>query len=345
MCNVQNQPPSIPLVRGEALGEVWRGLMRISMIPVVLVVFLLTSCGGTTGHRPDTSSVGTIPLVTFVLDDGNDTDYLVGKKIFADQGVVACSAVTTDRINTPYHLTPAQIVALQEAGWEIMGHTVSHPNLNSLTTAQLKDELSRSKSLLESMGLTINNIVYPFNKSNEMVRAMVSKYYRSGRGGTNSFNARAIDPYFLKSFTLKHDLPLMESYIDRTYQDKSWLIVYSHEIDAKVKVMETRGTFVKGEAVTLSPSGTVARYTTTHWFPVYGSYMYIVPFSGVPQPGDTITGTTSGATARIDYIMYNDLALLSDMIGYVHTKYPDMKIVTVDQGLDLLGIPKHQKLK
>ena len=314
------------------------------MIPVVLALFLLTSCVGA-GHSPDQSSLGSIPLVTFVLDDGNDTDYLLGKKIFADQGAVACSAVTTDLISTPYHMTPGQIIALQDAGWEIMGHTVSHPNLNSLTTAQLEDELSRSKTLLENMGLTINSIVYPFNKNNEAVRSVVSKYYRSGRGGTNSFNAGDLDPYFLKSFTLKHELPLMEGYIDRAYQDKSWLILYTHEIDAKVKVMESHGTFTKGETVTLSPSGTVARYTTTHWFPVYGSYMYIVPFSGVPQPGDTITGTTSRATARINYIMYNDLTLLTDMIGYIRTKYPDMKIVTTDQGLDLLGIPRFQKHK
>lgn len=281
-----------------------------------------------------------MPLVTFVLDDGNDTDYLLAKRIFAEQGVVACSAITTDRINTPYHLTPPQIIALQDAGWEIMGHTVSHPNLNSLTPAQLETELLQSKVILEGIGARVNNVVYPFNKNNETVRAVTSKYYRSGRGGTNSFNGGTFDPYFLKSFTLKHDLRLMESHIDQAYQDKSWLIIYSHEIDAKVKTSAVQGTFVQGEAVTLSPSGTIGRYTTKHWFPVFGSYMYIVPFSGVPQPGDTITGASSGATARIDYIMYNDLTLLSDMLGYIRTKYPDMRIVTTDQGLDLLGVPK-----
>ncbi|MDA8430413.1 MAG: polysaccharide deacetylase family protein [Geobacteraceae bacterium] len=306
---------------------------------VVLVSFLLMSCSAV-GHRPDIPTVGSIPLVTFVLDDGNDTDYLVGKKIFAAQGAVACSAITTDRINTPYHLTPAQIIALQKAGWEIMDHTVSHPNLNSLTTPRLEDELLRSKKILEGMGLTVNNLVYPFNKNNETVRSIVRKYYRSGRGGTNSFNLGQFDPYFLKSFALKHDLPLMESHIDQAYRDKSWLIFYTHEIDAKVKITDSHGIFTKGEAVTLRPSGITARYTTTHWFPLYGSYMYIVPFSGVPQPGETITGVSSGATARIDYIMYNDLTLLSDMISYIHTRYPDMKIVTTDQGLDLLGVPK-----
>jgi peptidoglycan/xylan/chitin deacetylase (PgdA/CDA1 family) len=309
------------------------------LILITLVSFLCASCGGA-AHRAETVSVGSMPLVTFEFDDGNDTDYLLGQRIFAEQGAAACSAVTTDRINTPYHLTSAQVVALQGAGWEIMGHTVSHPNLNSLAQDQLEAELLQSKTALERLGVTVNNLVYPFNKNNETVRAIASKYYRSGRGGTNSFNSGVADPYFLKSFTLKHDLPLMKSYIDQAYQDKSWLIFYTHEIDAKVKIMDSQGTFTKGETVTLSPSGTIARYTTTHWFPIYGSYMYIVPFSGVPQQGDTITGKSSGATARIDYIMYNDVTLLSDMLGYIRTKYPDMRIVTADQGLDLLGVPK-----
>ena len=319
------------------MGTVMRLLVILALISVAI-----TACTAVP-IRTDKPPDGSIPLVTFVLDDGNDTDYLLGKKIFEEQGAVACSAITTDLISTPYHLTPTQITALQDAGWEIMGHTVSHPNLNSLTAAQIDDELLRSKTLLENMGLTIHNIVYPFNKNNETVRSIARNYYRSGRGGTNSFNAGAIDPYFLKSFTLKHNLPLMESYIDRAYLDKSWVIFYTHEIDAKVKVMASQGTFAKGETVTLSPSGTVARYTTTHWFPIYGSYVYIVPFSGVPQPGDTITGASSGATARIDYIMYNDLVQLSDMISYIHKTYPDMKIVTIDQGLDLLGVQKYQK--
>jgi peptidoglycan/xylan/chitin deacetylase (PgdA/CDA1 family) len=312
------------------------------LILLVLVLIFLASCGGSAGHHTKLTTAGSIPLVSFVLDDGNDTDYLLGKKIFADQGAVACSAVTTDQVSTPYHMTPAQIISLQDAGWEIMGHTKTHPNLNSLSVTRLEDELSQSKKQLENMGVTVHNLVYPFNKNNETVRLITSKYYRSGRGGTNSFNSGEIDPYFLKSFTLKHDLPLMESYIDHAYKDKSWLIFYTHEIDAKVKVMDEEGAFLKGETVTLSPSGTVARYTTRHWFPLYGSYIYLVPFSGTPQPGDTVTGTTSGATARIDYVMYNDLTQLTDMLGYIRTNYPDMRIVTIDQGLDLLGMPKFQ---
>jgi len=284
--------------------------------------------------------VGAVPLVTFVFDDGNDTDFLLGKKIFAEKGAVACSAVTTGLINTPYHLDPGQIVALRGAGWEIMSHTVTHPHLAWISDERIDNELMRSKEELEHLGVPVHNLVYPYNNNDETVRTIAARYYRSGRGGETAINAGVPDPFFLKSVRIEHDLPLMKSYIDRAFAERSWLIFYHHEIDAKVKLTHVSGTFQKGETVTLSPSGTVGRYTTTHWFPVYGSYMYIVPFSGVPRSGDTITGATSGATARIDYIMYNELTQLADMIGYIQRNYPDMRIVTIDQGLDLLGVPR-----
>ncbi|MFA5072977.1 MAG: polysaccharide deacetylase family protein [Nitrospirota bacterium] len=305
----------------------------------VLAAFLFLSCASG-GNRLKPVQGASVPLVTFVFDDGDDTDYLVGREVFAEQGVVACSAITTDWINTPDHLSTAQIIALRDAGWEIMSHTASHPNLKSLTLKELDDELARSKSVLEEMGLTINNIVYPFNKNNETVRMVAARYYRSGRGGTNAVNNDTIDPYFLKSFSLKHDLSLMKQYIDQAYASKSWIIFYQHEIDAHVKLDAKKGTFQKGELVRLRPSGTIGRYVTVHWFPLYGFSLYFVPLSGVPQPGDTITGMTSGATASIDSLIYNDRILLSDMINYIKSSYPDMRIVTIDQGLDVLGIPK-----
>jgi peptidoglycan/xylan/chitin deacetylase (PgdA/CDA1 family) len=281
-----------------------------------------------------------IPIVSFVFDDGNDTDYLVGKEIFASQGVVASSAVTTGFLNTEYHMTTAQVLALQDAGWEIMSHTVSHPNLKSLSLPDLETELGRSKSNLEGSGLSVRNIVYPYNKNDATVRKVAAKYYRSGRGGTNSFNTAGFDPYFIKSFSMKHDVAKMKSLIDTAYREKDWLVFYQHEIDAKVKVSDYDGTFLKGEKLVLSPSGAVGRFVTVHWFPVYGYAVYLVPFSGVPQPGDTIKGERSGATARIDHIIYNEREQLSDMLGYIRRTYPDMPVVTIDKGLDLLGIPK-----
>ena len=68
-----------------------------------------------------------------------------------------------------------QIIGLRDAGWEIMGHTATHPNLRSLTPAQIEDELSRSQAALEGLGVTVKNLVYPYNKSNVTVAEIPQK--------------------------------------------------------------------------------------------------------------------------------------------------------------------------
>ncbi len=136
---------------------------------IALLPLFFAACGSL-GPRQDVVQRPVIPLLTFVFDDGFDTDYLVARDVFAEQGVVACSAIATDLIGRTGFLDPGQIIGLRDAGWEIMGHTASHRNLRSLSPAQVEDELFRSKTILEGMGVTVKNLVYPYNKSNEMIR-------------------------------------------------------------------------------------------------------------------------------------------------------------------------------
>jgi peptidoglycan/xylan/chitin deacetylase (PgdA/CDA1 family) len=281
-----------------------------------------------------------MPMVSFVFDDGNDTDYLVGREVFAAHGAVASTAVTTAFIGTPEHLTAAQIVALQASGWEIMAHTVTHPNLTSLAPRALEAELAAAKTALESLGVIVNNIVYPYNKNDAQVRSMASRYYRSGRGGTNAFNVDPVDPYFIRSFALKHDPARMKSLIDTAHAEGSWLVLYQHEINAKVRISAYNGSFLPGETVTLAPSGTVGRFVTTHWFPLYGFAVYFVPLAGAPAVGDTLRGEQSGASAVIDSISYNERQQLAELLSHTRKNYPDMPIVTIDQALDYLKIRK-----
>lgn len=290
--------------------------------------------------RPERPSTASAPMVSFVFDDGNDTDFLVGREVFASRGAVASTAVTTGFIGTPDYLTAAQILALQESGWEIMAHTVSHPNLKALDPEEIDTELSASKSALERLGARINNLVYPYNKNDELVRRIAARYYRSGRGGTNTFNFAPFDPYFIRSFALKHDPERMKGLVDTAYTDRSWLVFYLHEINAKVKISAYNGNFTRGETVRLSPSGTVGRLVTTHWFPLYGFAVYFVPLSGIPAVGDSLHGEQSGASAVIDSIVYNEREQLHELLGYIRTTYPDMPIVTIDRALDLLDAGK-----
>ncbi len=330
---------------------------------------LMTSCGGVSTQEPavmrgstpldrlnegsivldrakvanSTSGLtGQVPLITFVFDDGNDTDYLLGREIFLEQGAVACSAITTGWIDTPGHLSIDQIRGLRDAGWEIMSHTVSHPRLTSLDAAQIEGEFAESKAALERRGILVRNVVYPKNMSNELVRKIARKYYRSGRGGTYAVNTADTDPYFLKSYAIKHDLIGLKRLIDGAYAGRSWIVLYQHEIDIKAGVSGRKGAFVPGEILYFSPSGAVGRCEAPAWFQHFGS-LYFVPLSGTPKAGDRVDGQSSAAAARVDRILYDDRAQLRSLIRYVRTQYPEMRIVTIDQALDVLNMPKWEK--
>ena len=311
-------------------------MKRIILATLLLIVFV--SLDGS-GHGEAAFPQVSVPLVTFVFDDGFDTDYLVAKDIFERQGAVACSAIVTDFINRKGFLTTDQVLGLRDAGWEILSHTASHPNLRSLPPAQIEKEFSRSKAAFEGLGLTVKNLVYPYNKSNETVQEIARKYYRSARGGKNELNHDLLDRYDLHSVSNKKlDLEIMEHDVDRAYAEKAWLIIHHHKIDVKVTLTNKSGKFKAGEQLLFSPSGAKGRHLRDEWFLTAG-YVHFVLLAGTPQPGDKVIGQTSGTTALLNRVVYDQGAAISDLVKYVRTKYPDMKIVTIDAALDLLGAP------
>ena len=302
------------------------------------ILFLISLCSGVTAKNTSSINNKSKPLVTFVFDDGNETDYIVAREIFSLHGKVACSAVTTNWINGKGYLTVPQLMELQNAGWEILSHTESHPNLKTLSESQIEAELSKSKATLESMGLTVKNLVYPYNKTNETVKKIAEKYYRSGRDGGSMLNQHILDRYELKSYSIKHNLSKMKSYIDNAHSEKKWLIFYHHRIDAKIKISDKNGNFMLGENLFFQPSGAKGKYTDKGII-FLGPAIYFIPLSGIPKANDIVMGQTSGATCRLDRVIYNKKEDINDMIEYIHTTYPDIKIVTIDKGLDLMGIP------
>jgi peptidoglycan/xylan/chitin deacetylase (PgdA/CDA1 family) len=303
----------------------------------LFILFLISSCGGVS-TKNSLSISKSEPIVTFVFDDGNETDYTVAKNIFSAQREAACSAVTTNWINNKDYLTGPQIIELQNAGWEILSHTESHPNLRGLSESQVEAELSKSKTTLEGLGLTVKNLVYPYNKTNASVKKIAEKYYRSAREGGSMLNPYILDRYELKSYSIKHNLGKMERYIDNAHSDGAWVIFYHHQIDAKIKISDKKNNFISGENLSFQPSGAKGKYSSGGIvFP--GTAIYFIPLSGIPEVNDTITGQTSRATCKLDRIIYNEKEDINDMIEYIHTKYPDMKIVTIDKGLDLMEIP------
>ena len=169
-------------------------------------------------------------MVSFICDDGYVTDNTIMLPVFSAQGEVACSAITTDYLNTDGHLTTAELQELEDAGWEVMSHTVTHPDLTGLTEAQIITELSNSKTILEGLGFTVNNMVYPDNLTNALVRRVARRYYEAAAGGNNNLNENVLNTWELNRYQIDDhtQLATYQGYVDDAETDDVWLIFFLH---------------------------------------------------------------------------------------------------------------------
>lgn len=98
----------------------------------------------------------------------------------------------TDRM-----LSWSQLPELQEAGVELGAHSHSHPQLDTLTRPALRDELGRSKDLLEdALRREVDTFAYPHGYNGPRVRrATRESGYRAAAAVRNALHPPGGDPY------------------------------------------------------------------------------------------------------------------------------------------------------
>ena len=94
---------------------------------------------------------------------------------------------------------------LAEAGIEIGAHSHSHAQLDQLSAAALRDELSCSKAQLESeIGRPVQSLAYPFGYSSARVREEVAASgYRFAAAVANRVDGRRPDALALSRLTVR----------------------------------------------------------------------------------------------------------------------------------------------
>jgi peptidoglycan/xylan/chitin deacetylase (PgdA/CDA1 family) len=131
-------------------------------------------------------------FVIINFDDSHQSDYTYAKPILDKYGFKATFFEVCNWVETGYHdkdisITWQQIAALQQDGMDIESHTMTHPNLNDLSSqAGLDYEIGQSKQCLENHGFNPTIFAYPNGKGsdNSKVVNTVAKYYDLARTDT-----------------------------------------------------------------------------------------------------------------------------------------------------------------
>ena len=103
-----------------------------------------------------------VDVVAISFDDGDLAQATRAFPALAARGMTATFFVTTSWIGTPRYASWDQLREMRAAGMSIQSHTHSHPFLSELGATRLRDELRRSREILdEQLGQRTTMLAFP----------------------------------------------------------------------------------------------------------------------------------------------------------------------------------------
>ncbi len=189
--------------------------------------------------------------ISFTFDDGLNSALTQAAPALAAHGLTGTDYVITGCVgmttapntcaadNDMTYMTWDQVTQLQNTyGWEIGGHTVSHPQLatDKLTAAQLTAEIAGSKQALVAHGFAAPDFATPYGDYNNQVLAEIAKSYSSHRGFWDvSNNVWPFNDYLINDMQVQAGVTVaqVEAKIDAAIANKQWLVLTFHEIRPK----------------------------------------------------------------------------------------------------------------
>lgn len=174
-------------------------------------------------------------LVSVTFDDGWANQYTNGLPIMQQYGLNATYYIISGEINdTPDYMSANQILDLKNKGHEIGSHTITHPDLTTLTQAQVTNQMQQSQTTLQNLiGLPVTNFAYPYGAYNSTTINIGKQFYRSQRsvdGGLNSKDNWNITALKIHEVDSNISQQQVYDWINEAINQKAWLILVYHEI-------------------------------------------------------------------------------------------------------------------
>ena len=169
---------------------------------------------------------------TIMFDDGELNTYEQALPAMEKQGWQGSTVVITEMVGEDEFMDWGQLQALQQKGWEIVSHGITHEDLTTLSVTKIKQELSNSKRQLERKGLKVNHFALPFGAYNAEIMALGAKSYKSVRAYEQGSNPVGTLPWEVKvhGVTTATDSATIAEWVNEAKNNGQWIVIVYHKI-------------------------------------------------------------------------------------------------------------------
>ena len=174
-------------------------------------------------------------MVSVSFDDGWTNQYQNANPVMKQLGLPATYNIISGSLtDQPDYMSGAQVKDLFANGNEIASHSVTHPDLTTVSAAQLQSEMADSQTTLQNLiGAPVTDFAYPYGAYNLNTITVGKQYYASQRTVNGGFNTKDnLDPTQLKIYEVDSNVSqaTVQGWINGAIAQHAWLILVYHEI-------------------------------------------------------------------------------------------------------------------
>lgn len=173
--------------------------------------------------------------VVTIMDDDCKSEFLtVWQSVLNDTGARITAAAITGRVGTVGYMTKTELLALQNAGNEIVSHTNESIETSAITPEQAEISYSTSRQWLIDNGFFgYDTLVYPGGMHTEQtaIKAIARKYYKHAVATqiSGTYNLTPVDSWRInRSNGDENTLATLCAQADAAKLANGWLIIMTH---------------------------------------------------------------------------------------------------------------------
>lgn len=150
--------------------------------------------------------------VVITFDDGDRSVYTQALAILQKFQMTATIFLTVDYIGSTFEnrqmLNWQEIRQMHNQGINFGAHTLTHPDLTTLSLSQMKEEVYQSKSVIEdNLGVSVTSFAYPYGNYNSLTKQIVQQYFTCACStklaplnlNSDLYSLERVDTYYLRS--------------------------------------------------------------------------------------------------------------------------------------------------